>query len=206
MDDDVEVGPGTLERLVEAMATERAGLACPMVVWPDGKIGWAPGIEAPTRTRPFEKKETPSEYLARQGSAPRRVSWATGVSVLVTREAFEACGEHRDDFWIRGEDLDWTLRITARSPGIFVPDTLVWHYPKPIEESAEARAAEFRKHGALLQNVAYIATHLPHGRRILWTLPANLWRFARQWGFPGLAEGIRLYWLGLCGYPAGAKR
>lgn len=196
MDDDIEVAPGTLERLLGAMERHCADLACPMIVWPDGRPGWVPGMVEGRAFRTAKKVASPSDYFARCGTRSIPVTWATGVSLLVTRRAFEECGLHRDDFLIRGEDLEWTLRITSRFTGIFVPDATVRHLPRIPEESPEAATAERRKHGAMLQNIAFIAVHLPHGRRILKHLPGNLWQFARQWGITGLLEGLRLYWSG----------
>ena len=208
IDDDTEVEPGAVLRLLEAMQAERAGIACPMITWPDGHIGWFPGLLEPEAFWIVRTVRLPQDYVERCGSRPVRFSWSTGVSLLGTREALPVCGVHRDDFWIRGEDLEWSLRIALRFPGIFVPDAVVRHWPRPVEDSPEARAAELKKHGALLQNTAYIATRLPHGHRILRHMPGNLWRFMKAWGWGrGLVEGIRLYWRGAVGgEPAGVRR
>ena len=207
MDDDVEIPPGTLERMLQAMETEGAALACPMITGPDGRIGWVPGL---LEYRPFRvalAKQPPADYLARCGSRPIRLAWAAGVSLLVTRDAYLKCGPQRDDFLIRGEDIEWTLRITAQFPAIFVPDAQVRHLPRSPVESPEATATERKKQGAMLQNIAYISFHLPHGRRILRHLPGNLWRFIRAWGLGRLFEGLTLYWRGAVGArPAGAQK
>lgn len=206
MDDDIEFAAGTLEQLLDAMKRNGADLACPLIVWPDGRLGWTPGL---VERRPFRaalKAQSPSNYLARFGDRSIRFTWATGVCLLATRRALEKCGFHRDDFLIRGEDLEWTLRITARYTGIFVPGTMVRHLPRTAAESPEAAAAEHRKHGAMLQNIAYIAVHLSHGHRLLKHLPGNLWKFVRTWGLPALLEGLRLYWIGaVSALPAGAS-
>ena len=205
MDDDVEIAAGTLEKLLCAMEAQGADLACPTIVWPDGRLGWVPGMLEQKPFRIALRAATPSEYLAHCGARPIGISWASGVSLLVSRHAFEECGCHRDDFLIRGEDLEWSLRITGRFSGIFVPDALVKHLPRPAGTTPEAIAAERRKQGAMLQNIAYIAWHLPHGRRIMRHLPGNLWRFTRAWGITGLLEGLHLFWLGaVLARPAGA--
>ena len=205
MDDDVEIPPGTLERLLQAMETEGAALACPIITGPDDRIGWVPGL---VENKPFRialAVATPANYFARCGSRPIRFSWAAGVCLLVTRQAFLECGPHRDDFLIRGEDLEWSLRITARFPAVFVPAAQVRHLPRPPAASPEATAAEHMKQGAMLQNIAYISFHLPHGHRILRHLPGNLRRFVKAWGPSGLFEGLSLYWRGaIRGKPAGS--
>ncbi|MDD5349625.1 MAG: glycosyltransferase family 9 protein [Chthoniobacteraceae bacterium] len=207
-DDDVETAPGTLDRLVEALRQERASLACPMITWPDGIIGWFPGL---LEAAPFDalrkvRVRTPEHYLAQFGSRPIRFSWATGACLMVTREALERAGLHRTDFWLRGEDFEFSLRVTAQGDGIFVPDTLVRHHCFGVLQTPEAIAAERRKQVAMLHNTAYIACRLPYGRRILRCLPGNLWRHTKNWGAGGIWEGLKAYWRGAVGgQPVGAS-
>lgn len=205
LDDDTEVRAGALERLLAALECEGAALACPMIVNGRGEIGWFPGLLDPAAFRAIRDVRTPVDFLASRGAAPIPFSWATGVSLLATREALEQCGPHRGDFRIRGEDLEFSLRMTARLRGIFVPDAVVAHLPRPGGDSPEALAAERRKHAVMLQNVAYIGLRLPHGRRIFRTLPGNLWRFVKTWGAGSLPEALRAFWRGgVAGRPAGA--
>lgn len=208
-DDDVELTPGTMERLVVAMNEQGAALACPMITWPDGKIGWFPGLLSPgpfDALRKFRVVE-PEQYLERFGPHPVRFSWATGACLMVTRETLEELGTHRSDFWIRGEDFEFSLRITAQKPGIWVPDTHVRHYCYCGPQTREAVAAERRKQVAMLHNTAYISFHLPHGRRILRCLPGNLWRHVKNWGPGGIWGGLKAYWHGAVGAaPAGRQK
>ena len=205
-DDDVQIAPGALERLLSALREEGAALACPMITRPSGMIDWFPGLlEAPQFDALRKRTQTPQQYLSQFGPRPIRLSWATGVALLVTRETLEEMGPHRADFLIRGEDLEYSLRITARKVGIYVPDAKVIHYACADHPTPESLAAERKKQVAMLHNVAYIGVHLPHGRRILRTLPGNLWRFVKTWGPGGLFEGLQAYWRGgVQGYPAGA--
>lgn len=206
MDDDIQVAPGTLSRLVAAMTEEGAALACPLITYPDGRIGWFPGL---LEKGPFDalrkgRVVTPEAYLEKFGPKPVPFSWATGVSLLVTRETLEETGLHRTDFWLRGEDFEFSLRISARHKAIFVPDTRITHYCFSGPYTPEAIAMERKKQVAMLRNVAYIGGRLPHGRRIFRTLPGNLWRHCKNWGVGGLPEGLRAYWQGgVAGHPAG---
>jgi GT2 family glycosyltransferase len=207
LDDDTVVAPDAPERLIAAMEQEGASLACPMIVDATGRIGWFPGLLERVPFDAIRTLRTPSEYLERCGNRPIRFSWATGVSLLATRDAFAQLGVHRDDFWIRGEDLEFSLRFSARHPAIFVPDALVRHLPRPLTESPEAMAAERVKHRALIRNAAYISFRLPHGRRIAKNLPGNLWRFFKTWGIGSVPEAIRALWQGaVLGKPAGADQ
>ena len=205
-DDDVSIAPCTLERLLSAMCEEGAALACPMVTLPDGMIAWFPGLlEAPQFDAIRKKRvKTPEQYLGRFGPRPIRFSWAPGVSLLVTRKTLEEMGPHRADFLIRGEDFEFSLRITARKVGIYVPDARVTHYCDSRPLTTESIAAERKKQVAMLHNVAYISFHLPYGRRIMKSLPGNLLRHVQRWGVSGFPEGLKAYWRGgVQGYPAG---
>ena len=205
-DDDVVLAPGAMDRLLAALREEGAALACPMITSPEGTIASFPGLlEAPQFDAIRKRKvQTPEQYLAQFGPRPIRFSWATGVSLLVTRETLEELGPHRTDFLIRGEDFEFSLRITARKAGIYVPDARVTHYCYSAPPTPESIAAERKKQVAMLHNTAYISLHLPHGRRILRCLPGNLWRHMKNWGLSGFPEGLRAYWKGgVCGFPAG---
>ena len=206
LDDDTEASPDALPRLLAALCSENASVACPMITDSTGKLGWFPGLLDATAFDAVRTSTTPADFIARCGNQPVRFSWATGVSLLVTRQAIEELGFHREDFLIRGEDLEFTLRITARFPGIFVPDAIVAHLPRPSENSPEAAAAERKKHAAMIQNIAFISLHLPHGRRILRTLPGNVIRFLKTWGAASLPEVLRALWIGAArGCPAGKR-
>jgi GT2 family glycosyltransferase len=175
MDDDTETAPGALECLLAAMEKEKAAVACPSVLDSQGRIAWFPGV-LDARAFKVIKKRVPLEtYLAELGSLPKSFSWACGVSLLVKREALEQAGLHRADFWVRGEDIEYSLRLTYRSRGIYVPDAVVYHYPPAVDPTKE-REKEFY----MLRNHTYIALYLPHGHRILRRLPGAVWRYVKN--------------------------
>jgi hypothetical protein len=108
----------------------------------------------------------------------------------------------RDDFWFQGEDLEWTLRLTAKFFGVLAPAAECRHLPPP----AESRRARL-KAAAMLQNNLFTATRLPHGRRLLRHAPGNLWRFLRAENFSRVAWALAwsAHWRGgVRGQPAGA--
>ncbi len=206
LDDDAIAHPGALPALLAALEVTGAALACPMVLNAQGHLGWPPGLENRAALREIVRGGlTPERYREAYGPGVAPFSWATGVSLLATRERVEALGFHREDFWIRGEDLEFSLRYTARQPGVYVPGAIVSHLPpEPGQPTPQSRAAERAKHGAMVQNAAYIASRLPHGHRILRYLPGNAWRYLRTWG-PGAGVDLcRALWAGLIrGQPAG---
>jgi GT2 family glycosyltransferase len=203
LDDDAVVEAETLGLLLAAMADHNAAAAHPMTTDAAGRVGWFPGLLEAVKFREIRRPQTPEEFITRCGPDPIPFSWAQGIALLVTRRVFEQLGYHRTDYWVRGEDLEFSLRITAGHLGLYVPRARVAHLPP---ESAEevAREGEFAKHQALLQNIAYTAIWLPHGRRIGHTIPGNWVRFMRTWGWKGTCGALAAFWRGAVrGRPAG---
>lgn len=190
LDDDAVPAPHTLEGLLTAMERESADAACPLIIGPDERVGWVPGLAGHRLRRAAKVRATAAEFRERLGAQPLPFTWAQGISLLVSRRAIDALGLHREDFWVRGEDLEFSLRLTARYRGIFVPAIEVRHLP-PAETSASSRQSEYLKHAAMLQNIAYLSLRLPHGRRVAWTIPANLARFIRTWGLRAIPDAVR---------------
>jgi GT2 family glycosyltransferase len=202
LDDDAVVPPDALPGLIDEMARTGADAACPMIVGPQGRIGWFPGLLDADTFRAIRNTHTPAEFLATCGTEPIRFSWSTGVSLLVARRAIDKLGVHRDDYWVRGEDLEFSLRITHRGKGIFVPAVTVQHLP-PSDESSGGRV-EMLKQAAMLQNIAYTGVYLSHGRCLLRTIPGNVWRFARAWPARHAITAAQALWRGaVLGRPAG---
>jgi GT2 family glycosyltransferase len=205
LDDDAVVEPDTLGATLAAMERENAAVAHPLVIDAQGRVGWPPGVLDRALLRAMLSAPAPAEFHATHGDAPKPFSWCQGIALLVTREMLTTLGFHRTDYWVRGEDLEFSLRITHRHRGILVPTARVLHLPPP--ETAASRDHEYTKHRAMLQNIAYTSLRLPHGRRIARTIPGNTLRFLRTWGWTPrvLAEAFAsLTRGGLLGKPAGA--
>jgi GT2 family glycosyltransferase len=203
LDDDCVVLPETLPLLLEAMARAGGDVAHPLTEGPEGRLGWFPGLLDRAKFAVARREPPPEEYLALCGDEPVPFSWSQGVALLATRRVLDELGLHRADYLVRGEDLEFSLRITHRHLGIYVPKARVRHLPP---SGSAPRESEYAKHRAMLQNIAYTACRLPHGRRILRTLPGNWWRFLRTWGASPrvLGEAAGALWLGaICGWPAG---
>ena len=204
LDDDAVVPPGAPEALANAMRTEQAEIACPMVADARGRIGWFPGLLDREKFRAIRSLKTPAEFLAKCGSAAIPFSWSTGVALMVSKQAVSELGFHRADYWMRGEDLEFSLRITCRHKGIFVPGVTVEHLPPKAIQDENARASEYLRHAVMLQNLWYTGLRLPHGRRIARTLPGNYRRFLKTWSWRSAGDGLRAFWLGaVLGKPAG---
>jgi len=207
LDDDTVVTPQTLGTLLSAMSATGADAAHPLVSGPNGELGWFPGLLDREKFRAIRAPQTPEQYVSRCGEAPVPFSWCQGIALLVTRRALDEVGFHRDDYWVRGEDLEFTLRITRRFAGILVPSARVQHLP-PAAATEAQDTAEYPKHRAMLQNLAYTSTRLAHGRPLLRTLPGNWLRFLRIWGCQPavVADAFTAFWRGAAlARPAGVR-
>ncbi len=129
LDDDAVLPPGALAALAQAAEQAHADLAYPLVTDERGHVGWLPGLSQRTRDLRAGGDFRPEEFRARFGAGPRDFYWAQGICLLVARGAVERWGVHRDDFWVRGEDLEFSLRLTARGRGILVPTVTGQHVP-----------------------------------------------------------------------------
>ena len=204
LDDDAVVLPGAPELLLEAMQREDADVASAMVLNGDGTIGNYPGLLDPAKFRAIRDLKDPSEFIARCSPDPIPFSWSTGIALLVSRRALDELGVHRADYWVRGEDLEFSLRITHKYKGILVPTAQVQHIP-PSSAGAVSQRDEYLKHSAMLQNLCYTSLRLPHGHRIARTLPGNFLRFYKTWPLArAILDSIRAFCIGaLLGKPAG---
>jgi dTDP-4-dehydrorhamnose reductase len=127
MDDDVIVEPTAVAELVSAYehnftAPEQVGFLVSQAVDGEGRANNVPHID----TRPRRAGECPDwgMYLD-QGIVAVRGSPMSGM--LMPRTTFEAFGNLQSEFVIWGEDLEYTLRITAQRPGLIVGRSKITH-------------------------------------------------------------------------------
>jgi len=205
LDDDAVVPPGAPQALADAMRKEEADAVCPMVADARGSIGWFPGLLDRKKFRAIRDLKTPAEFIAECGSAAIPFSWSTGVSLLVSKQALMQLGFHRPDYWMRGEDLEFSLRITNQRKGLFIPTVTIEHIPPQAVYDEASHVPEYLKHAVMLQNLWYTSLRLPHGRRIACTLPGNYRRFFKMWSWRSTGDALRAFWIGaVLGKPAGA--
>ena len=208
LDDDVVVPAGTLGLLLEAMQANDAAIACPFASNDVGQLDFYPGLADRRKHRGMRQVVSPEEFIDRFGASPTRFTWTTGTCLLVARCVFVGVGLHRDDYWIRGEDLEFSLRVTTRYRGILVPAAVIFHLPPgPRPGGGSSTSKDYRRHCALVQNTTYTAVRIPHGRALLWILPGTYRHFFRDWKFSlrSVAAAFALFWRGAVrGQPAGA--
>lgn len=171
-DDDAEPEPEALERLLAAPAAGDPGTAalCSAVLGPDGEVD--------VLHRGFVGRlirALPAEAY-RAGTAPR-VGYSSFTGLLVRGDVARAIDPPRADFFIWGDDVEYTLRVAERGAIVLVPESRVVHKALmggvPTRRSRfwnrvfgtsypSAPLEEFWKNLHLVRNFTWIRYH--HGR------------------------------------------
>lgn len=205
LDDDVVPPPGTTATLLAAADSGRAAAVAPLLFDEKNHL-WAFPEPREKALRTVIRRTVDSVECQRAlGDAPHAFCWATGACMLYERRAFETCGLFRDDFWMLGEDLEFSMRVADALGGVFTAQARVPHLPPP-PDAASSRISHRLKFLALLQNLSYLAFHSPHSSHLRSYLAGNFKRFARTEGLsPGtLWDGWCAFYQGaLCKQPAG---
>jgi len=206
LDDDVVLPAETLGILLRERGG--AGAICPLLEDGSGHLWGFPEPALKADRKAIRAAGTPWDALALLGPGPHAFCWATGACLLVTAAALSAAGLHREDFWMLGEDLEFSMRLTVGGGAVFTCLVAVPHLPPGQSDEARARSADYVKFCSLLQNLSYLSFHSPHSRHMWRYLPGNFRRFFRTHGpRPGsLRDAAFCFWQGaLCGHPAGHK-
>jgi hypothetical protein len=191
--------------LLAALATAPAAAAAPLL-FDDKEHLWAFPEPRETALRAGIRRTVDTDECRRAfGGEPHAFCWATGACMLYARRAFETCGLFREDFWMLGEDLEFSMRVAAAAGGVFTADAQVPHLPPPPDPET-SRVAHRLKFLALLQNLSYLAFHSPHSAHLRSYLAGNFKRYVRTEGWsPGtVLDGCCAFYQGaVCRQPAG---
>lgn len=130
MDDDAEPKEDALEKLINKIyliskiTKVPIGFVCSKVLWKDGSVHKmnVPQIQPLVNDLPFSTFDKLDVLLIRACSF---------VSVLINREAIKKVGLPIREFFIWGDDIEYTGRITNRGYlGLYVRDSIVYHKTK----------------------------------------------------------------------------
>lgn len=113
VNDDTEIAPDALRRLVDALIEHPdAAAASPTMVAaaPDGTIWWGGGtLSIPRAIGRHDRYGHPVSELPR-GAAPVDVTFLTGCAILFRGAALRSLGAFREDYFMYGEDVELSLR------------------------------------------------------------------------------------------------
>jgi rhamnopyranosyl-N-acetylglucosaminyl-diphospho-decaprenol beta-1,3/1,4-galactofuranosyltransferase len=136
MDDDAEPGPDCLERLLESPPAHESATACvcPKVVHADGSLNDVMRADFRRRLRPLR------EERYRDGNHPA-IGVTSFVGPLYRMPAVRAIDPPRAEFFVWGDDVEYSLRLRAQGEIRLVPEALMVH--KPASQSHTNRRSRF---------------------------------------------------------------
>ena len=222
VDDDAILSASDLATLLSSMKKHSAGSIAPFLVDSEGKLQEAPEPVSWSLARAF--RAVGQNLSAARALAPSGypMAWCIGPCLLIDRSTWLRAGAPRSDMIAYGDDVEFSLRLSAAAPAWAEPSVAVIHAPptatrSPSEappESARlgakeghlpppADVAHRKKFGILLQNLAFTCVTSPRPRHLPLYLPGNARRFLKTFGFTpaNILELIRRYALGLLGFP-----
>lgn len=213
VDDDAILSPSDLATLLSSMKKHSAGSVAPFLVDCEGKLQEAPEPASWSLARAF--RTVGQNLSAARALAPSGypMAWCIGPCLLIDRSTWLRAGAPRSDMIAYGDDVEFSLRLSAAAPAWAEPSVAVIHAPptatrSPSDMSSEvphkrdeggsssrvceirseggpppADVAHYKKFGILLQNLAFTCVTSPRPRHLPLYLPGNARRFLKTFGF-----------------------
>ncbi len=207
LDDDVVLPPGSIEALAGVLRPGGTWASAPLLEDAEGRLWAFPEPVPPPLRLTIRECAAPADVLAAFGPQPMSFCWCTGACMMVSREAITATGFHRSDFWMLGEDIDYSMRLATGDRAVFLPAVSVPHLPPPASSPEGLRKGDYVKFCSLLQNLGYLSFHTRHSRHMRNYLAGNFRRFFRSHGLSlrTVRDAATCFRAGiLVGEPAGA--
>ena len=124
MDDDAEPTPDCLERLLESAPAGEAATVCvcPKVVYEDGSLNGVMRADFRRRLRPL------AESRYRVGTYPS-IGVTSFVGPLYRMTAVRALDPPKAEFFVWGDDVEYSLRLRRLGEIRLVPESVIVHRP-----------------------------------------------------------------------------
>jgi rhamnopyranosyl-N-acetylglucosaminyl-diphospho-decaprenol beta-1,3/1,4-galactofuranosyltransferase len=196
MDDDTLTLPSTLGALLEG--ARRAPGPIPMLVC--SEVRWKDERLHPMNV-PLPRWRERGHLAEAAGRGLLSVRYATFVSLALRREAIDRFGLPLADYFIWGDDVEFTARVLRHERGYLVPESRVYHWTPEPHQGSGVDSDRFYYHARnslqLLRGSSFSAVErLDYGRHYLRSiaryLVANLGD-RRRLGIlvRGLRDGLR---------------
>jgi N-acetylglucosaminyl-diphospho-decaprenol L-rhamnosyltransferase len=208
LDDDVVPPPEALKVMLAFMESADCGAVAPLLFDASGTLWGFPEPRERELRAAIRRVTDPDSSRKILGEEPHAFCWATGACMLYRRDVFEKCGLFREDFWMLGEDLEFSMRAAAAVGGVFTAKVAVPHLPPAPTDPHGAKVAHRAKFLALLQNLSFLAFRSPHSAHLRSYLPGNFRRYlcTEGWGAGTVWDGWCAFWQGASGgQPAGTS-
>lgn len=191
LNNDTEVAPDFLQKLVDAAETDPAvGIVGPMIYYFDTpKVIWSAGGEVDWQygnTRMIGIGEI--DYGQFDGST-RPVDFITGCAFLIKISVYEQMGGLDPRFFAYYEEVEWCVRISRAGYRIlFVPQSKVWHKISPLARESSPQVHYYMTRNRLLFLKCaqlgwhpWLYTFYQYTRTLIsWTLKPHWWKKAPQ--------------------------
>ena len=206
VDDDAILSPRDLETMLGSAARHQAGTVAPFLIDSSEKLQEVPEPVLWSLARAFRRVAHDLEKARALAPTGYPMAWCIGPCLLIRKDAWLRAGPPRSDMLAYGDDVEFSLRLSAASPAWADSSVTVVHAPPSTSRLPPSTdGAHYRKFGILLQNLAFTCAVSPRSRHLPLYLPGNARRFLKTFGFtlPHILEVVRRYLLGFFGVPAG---
>ncbi len=204
VDDDAILASKDLESLLASAVKHSAGLVAPFLVDTAEKLQEVPEPVSWSLARAFRAAGHNLEKAQALSSGGYPMAWCLGPCLLINKETWLRAGPPRSDMLAFGDDVEFSLRLSAASPAWADPSVTVIHDPPSTSRLPPSTDdAHYKKFGILLQNLAFTCVISPRPRHLPLYLPGNARRFLRTFGFTpaNFFEVSRRYFKGFLGIP-----
>lgn len=202
MDDDCIPYLDALEKLIEATNIVDASFFASTVWGPDGEFMNVPSVSTHVASNGY------ADWYSNLKDKMISIESATLVSLLISRRSIDACGLPHKDFFLWGDDTEYTLRLTRTfKPAFFVGDSKVIHMrngEKALSLLTEPNKSRIKLYKYLVRNT-YVYTTTYKGRKALLKLYLSnfvkffktlLWCNFKMLRLSALIVGTMEYWFG----------
>jgi GT2 family glycosyltransferase len=206
VDDDAILSPRDLETMLGSAERHQAGTVAPFLIDPSGELQEVPEPVLWSLARAFRRVAHDLEKARALAPIGYPMAWCIGPCLLIRKDTWLRSGPPRSDMLAFGDDVEFSLRLSAAAPAWAEPSVTVVHAPPSTSRLPPfTDGAHYRKFGILLQNLAFTCAVSPRSRHLPLYLPGNARRFFKTFGFtlPNILEVARRYLLGFFGVPAG---
>lgn len=187
LNNDVFLAPDWLTPLLDALTRdEQAAFAGPLIFHADEPhVIQSAGGMLPQNWRAYHRGA--NELERGQYLETETVDWLSGCAILARARALDEIGLLDSDFFMYGEDVDWSLRAREKNYRVlFVPQSHVWHKgvqrnyaPPPRVTYYSARNELFLMHKHRANKLALARAMARHTRTALsWSVRPR-WRDKR---------------------------
>jgi GT2 family glycosyltransferase len=217
VDDDAVLAPQDLEKLLASAREHSAGCVAPFLIDATGKLQEVPEPVSWPLARAFRSAGQDLQKARSLAPSGYPMAWCIGPCLLVDQGTWLRAGPPRSDMLAFGDDVEFSLRLSAASPAWADPSVTVIHAPPVAKQPPSPSVpglrplftddtAHYRKFGMLLQNLAFTCVVSPRPRHLPLYLPGNVRRFLRTFKSnpANLLEVSRRLLLGFFGQPAGS--